>query len=65
MINLALEIKIKYNASSITLNNHNWFLLLDKWKLMILTFIHISIKIYRTYLLDVHFTWSRKQRSLV
>lgn len=30
MINLALEIRIKGNASSITLNSLNWFLLLDK-----------------------------------
>ena len=38
MINLALEIRIKYNTSPITHNNLNWFLLLGKLKVNDLDF---------------------------
>lgn len=38
MINLALEIRIKCNASSITFKNFNWLLRLDKLKVNHLDF---------------------------
>lgn len=65
MVNLALMIRIKYNAPSITFNNLSWFILLDKLTVNDFDFIHIWIKIYRSYLSDVHFTLSGKQRSSV
>lgn len=48
MVNLALMIRIKYNAPSITFNNLSWFILLGKLTVNDFDFIHIWIKIYRS-----------------